>query len=147
MPYCEIDDKSSHSSLLCGVFFFHNATSNAIQLNWFLYMNYRLHWITANNREDVAISMLRIPVLINQQRSKHTLEFFKKKQTISISNCLRFHTSARYYFDTRMSSGDITAPLLLRLVSNACNIANTAGGIVRKVLKSGELDVVDKVRY
>lgn len=37
-------------------------------------------------------------------------------------------------------------PLILRLVNSSCNIANMAGGIVRKVLKSGELDVVDKVR-
>ncbi|CAL8111630.1 unnamed protein product [Orchesella dallaii] len=44
-----------------------------------------------------------------------------------------------------MSVGESTnAPLLLRLVSEACTTANTAGSIVRKVLLSGELGVVDK---
>lgn len=37
-------------------------------------------------------------------------------------------------------------PLILRLVNESSIIANAAAGIVRRVLRSGELDVVDKVK-
>ena len=46
-----------------------------------------------------------------------------------------------------MSLGESASlPLILRLVSESSSIANAAAGIVRRVLKSGELGVVDKVR-
>lgn len=43
------------------------------------------------------------------------------------------------------TSGDI--PLILRLVHDSTGIVNVAGNIVRKVLQSGKLDIVDKVKY
>lgn len=80
--------------------------------------------------------MQKISVLVYQQRSKLACVLSKKLSLAS------FVKNRQY---CKMTSTD-SAPLILRLVSNSCNIANTAGGIVRKVLRSGELDVVDKVR-
>lgn len=37
------------------------------------------------------------------------------------------------------------APFLMRLISSSVAVANTAGGIIRSILKTGSLGVVDKV--
>ncbi|ODN02330.1 3'(2'),5'-bisphosphate nucleotidase 1 [Orchesella cincta] len=70
-------------------------------------------------------------------------ELHASVQIIFSSSAKPLFCGVRYY-NTKMSLSESTAPLLLRLVSEACTTANTAGSIVRKVLLSGELGVVDK---
>ena len=44
-----------------------------------------------------------------------------------------------------MSAGSAVKPLIIRLLSATVAAANKAGQIIREVLKSGELGVVQKV--
>jgi hypothetical protein len=44
-------------------------------------------------------------------------------------------------------SASANIPVLLRIVSETTSIVNVAGAIVRKVLQSGNMAVIDKVRF